>query len=126
MRRPFLAACLALAFPAAAADRAATIADPDTQAWWRATEVLSSDAMEGRDIGSPGHEKAGRWVAEQFRAAGLKPAGDNGSFFQTFPLHESRVEAADLRIADDHGPWIQPTYLQHISVRSADDLPPHI
>ena len=77
LHAPFLAACLALAIPAQAADRADAIADPDTQAWWRATAVLASDAMEGRDIGSPGHERAGRWVADQFRAAGLKPAGDS-------------------------------------------------
>jgi Zn-dependent M28 family amino/carboxypeptidase len=126
LHAPLFAACLALAIPAAAADRADTIADPDTQAWWRATEVLASDAMEGRDIGSPGHERAGRWVAEQFRAAGLKPAGDNGTFFQSFPVHESRVEAADLRIADDRGRWIEPKFLQQYSVRAADDLPTQV
>ena len=124
MLRAVLAACLALtAAPAFAADRADGIADPDTKAWWRITEHLSSDAMEGRDIGSPGHERAGRWVAEQFGAAGLKPAGDNGTFFQTFPVHESRIDAADLRIEDDRGRWVKPEFLQLYSVRAADDLP---
>src|SRR5689334_12049569 len=131
MRRALLAALLALALPAAplpaaGADRADGIADPDTRAWWRIAEHLSSDAMEGRDIGSPGHERAGRWVAEQFAAAGLKPAGDNGTFFQSFPVHESRVEAADLRIIDDRGRWVQPQFLQHYTVRAADDLPAQV
>src|SRR4051812_39497356 len=108
MRTLLLAALLTLtAAAASAADRADGIADPDTKAWWQATEHLSSDAMEGRDIGSAGHERAGRWVAEQFQAAGLKPAGDNGTFFQTFPVHESRVDTADLRISDDRGRWIR-------------------
>jgi len=119
----FAALALIAAAPAFAADRADTIADPDTKAWWKITEVLSSDAMEGRDIGSAGHERAGRWVAEQFKAAGLQPAGDNGSYFQTFPVHESRVEAADLRIEDGRGRWVRPAFLQQYAVRAADDLP---
>ena len=126
MRRALFAPALAVALvatPAFAADRAAAIADPDTRAWWTITEYLSSDAMEGRDIGSAGHERAGRWVADQFKAAGLKPAGDNGTFFQSFPVHEARVQAADLRIEDDRGRWVRPRFLQHYSVRAADDLP---
>ena len=125
MRFACLAALFALtaATPALCADRADAIADPDTRAWWKATAYLSSDAMEGRDIGSAGHERAGRWVAEQFKAAGWQPAGDNGSYFQTFPVHESRVEAADLRIADGRGRWVQPEFLKQYAVRAADDLP---
>jgi Zn-dependent M28 family amino/carboxypeptidase len=109
--------------PAVAADRAASIADPDTRAWWAIAEHLSSDAMEGRDIGSPGHERAGRWVAEQFRAAGLTPAGDNGTFFQSFPVHESRVEAANLSVVQAAGPPVTLRFLRDFSVRAADDLP---
>lgn len=129
MRRALIALALASLLPlaaATAADRAAAIADPDTQDWWRITEQLSSDAMEGRDIGSAGHERAGRWLADQFAAAGLKPAGDNGTYFQTFPVHESRVAAADLRIEDGRGRWIQPEFLRHYSVRADDDLPAQV
>ena len=41
----------ALSTSAVAEPRTATIKDPDTKAWWAITEQLSSDAMEGRDIG---------------------------------------------------------------------------
>ena len=112
----------ALAAPVAAADRAAAIKDPDTRAWWAIAEHLSSDAMEGRDIGSPGHDRAGRWVAEQFKAAGLTPAGDNGTYFQSFPVHESRVDAATAVVARD-GKTVTLRFLQEFSVRAADDLP---
>ena len=123
MRRTAFAFLLALiASPAAAADRADQIKDPDTRAWWAIAEHLSSDAMEGRDIGSPGHDRAGRWVAEQFKAAGLPPAGDNGTYFQTFPVHESRVEAATVTILRD-GPALALRFLHDVSVRAADDLP---
>src|SRR5262249_20463721 len=34
---------------------------------------------------------ASAWVAERAREAGLQPAGDNGTYFQCFPLERSRV-----------------------------------
>ena len=43
-------------------------------------EILSSDAMEGRGTGQPGEERAVAYIAEQMEAAGLEPAGDDGSF----------------------------------------------
>ncbi|MEO8810641.1 MAG: M28 family peptidase [Rhodanobacter sp.] len=58
------------------------ITDPDTRAWWQATEALSSDAMEGRDIGSAGFDRAAALVAKRFAAAGLKPAGVGGTWYQ--------------------------------------------
>jgi len=66
--------------------------DPDTAAWWSITGDLSSDAMEGRDTGSPAYDRAAKYVADRFAAAGLKPAGENGSWYQTVPLKEVRVE----------------------------------
>jgi Peptidase family M28 len=47
--------------------------------------ILSADSMEGRLTGSPGSWRATRWLATQFRAAGLRPAGDSG-FVQRVPL----------------------------------------
>ncbi|MFB3132011.1 MAG: peptidase M28, partial [Rhodothermales bacterium] len=49
-------------------------------------EILSSDAMEGRGTGQPGEERAVAYIAGQMEAAGLEPAGDDGSFFQAVPL----------------------------------------
>lgn len=49
--------------------------------------------MEGRETGSPGHRKAAEYVAKEFAALGLKPAGTDGYFqpveFQTTTLDES-------------------------------------
>ncbi|MDZ7632828.1 MAG: M20/M25/M40 family metallo-hydrolase [Gemmatimonadaceae bacterium] len=47
--------------------------------------ILAADSMEGRLTGSPGSWRATRWLAAEFRAAGLKPAGDSG-FVQRVPL----------------------------------------
>ncbi|HVY89956.1 MAG TPA: M28 family peptidase, partial [Hyphomonadaceae bacterium] len=47
-------------------------------------EALASDAMEGRLTGAPGGEKAAAYVAAEFKADGLQPAGDAGSYLQAF------------------------------------------
>ena len=46
--------------------------------WWKHVTFLASDELEGRDTGSEGHRKAAAYVAEQFKAAGLAPAGTDG------------------------------------------------
>src|SRR5437867_12227472 len=43
---------------------------------------LASDDMKGRGNGSPELERAGDYLERQFRMSGLKPAGDDGSYFQ--------------------------------------------
>src|SRR5258708_38472057 len=49
----------------------------------RATvKYLSDDKLEGRGTGQKGGDLAADWLADQFRAYGLQPAGDNGTFFQ--------------------------------------------
>lgn len=72
--------------------------DSDTAAWWGMTAQLSNDSMEGRDTGTAAYLRAAKLVAAKFEAAGLKPAGENGSWFQTVPMHESRVERATIHV----------------------------
>jgi Zn-dependent M28 family amino/carboxypeptidase len=47
---------------------------------------LSLDLLEGRGTGQRGGDIAAEYMATQFMAYGLKPAGDNGTFFQKVPL----------------------------------------
>ena len=68
--------------------------DADTVAWWATTAQLSNDSMEGRDTGSPAYLRAAKLVAAKFQAAGLKPAGEGGSWFQNVPMQEVRVTGA--------------------------------
>jgi hypothetical protein len=53
---------------------------------------LADDLLEGRGTGKRGHEIAARYVAAQFEALGLKPAGHDGIYFQRVPLREITVE----------------------------------
>ena len=45
---------------------------------------LASDALEGRLTGTPGAEQAAKYLANQFREAGLQPLGTSKDFFQPF------------------------------------------
>jgi hypothetical protein len=125
-----LSSCAAALCAAIAAAHSAGAAEPkfqdaDTRAWWRLTAQLSDDSMEGRDTGSPAYARAAKIVADRFAAAGLKPAGDNGSFFQSVPLHEVRIDAAGARIAvaRDGGAPVELRFLHQVTVRPTDDLP---
>jgi Zn-dependent M28 family amino/carboxypeptidase len=84
MRRPFpvlFAACLLLT--AAAPPGTAPIAPERIKEHVR---VLSSDAFLGRGPTQEGEAKTIDYLARQFQAAGLRPGGPNGSWFQDVPL----------------------------------------
>lgn len=93
MKYPVAFAALAL-ISAAASPRL----DSDTAAWWATTAELSSDAMEGRDTGSPAYDRAARIVASKFSAAGLTPAGENGTWLQRVPMHEIAITRARVGV----------------------------
>ena len=79
---------------ATTAQAGAPPADAETRAWWALTQELSSDAMEGRDTGAPGYDRAAAVVAKRFADAGLKPAGTDGGWFQTIPFEDLRLDSA--------------------------------
>jgi Zn-dependent M28 family amino/carboxypeptidase len=47
---------------------------------------LSLDLLEGRGTGQRGGDLAAEYIATQFWLYGLKPAGDNGTYFQKVPM----------------------------------------
>ncbi|HZI81207.1 MAG TPA: M28 family peptidase [Vicinamibacterales bacterium] len=80
--RSFVAAgVLALAGAAVAAP-----ADIPSAALLEHIKFLSSDELKGRGDGSPELERAADYIADRFRAAGLQPGGDDGTWFQRFEL----------------------------------------
>ena len=62
--------------------------------------VLASDENRGRNTPSPGFDAAADYIAARLQRAGLKPAGDAGTFRQHYELRESRVDtdAATIEI----------------------------
>lgn len=51
-----------------------------------AVAYLASDRLEGRGPGTRGEELTTDFIAEEFRKAGLKPAGAKGTYLQPVPL----------------------------------------
>src|SRR5688572_23122307 len=122
IRRPIavllLSACLAgsacqrAPSPADAGD-AAAVPEPstprpanDTAAGQRIeadVRALADDAMEGREAGTPGYDKAAEYVAKRFADIGLAPAGDDDSFFQRVPLLKATLRAEGARFEVKRG-----------------------
>ena len=55
-------------------------------------QFLADDLLEERGTGTRGHEIAAKFMAAEFQAMGLEPAGDNGTFFQNVPLRSIRPD----------------------------------
>src|SRR3954465_11641808 len=96
MRNRFAACILFVASAPAATDW-----NEAGKQWWRNVEYLASDQLRGRDVGSPGFEKAAAYVAEQFERAGLQPGGEANYFqkvqFRNNSLDQSRSSIAIVR-----------------------------
>ncbi len=90
MRIHVLSALTALSLTTTAFAQTAPVSPPvlpDDQAQMKAHVLfLASDAMRGREAASPEYAIASEYVAAQFFAAGLAPAGDGGGYLQKVPL----------------------------------------
>jgi len=74
-------------------------------------KFLSSDLLEGRGPGARGGDLAAQYIATQFALDGLKPAGDNGTYFQHVPLVGATTQpdanvTADANGKDVHFRWL--------------------
>jgi hypothetical protein len=54
--------------------------------------IFSDDSMQGREAGTEGNVKGTDYIASEIKRMGLKPAGDNGTYFQTIPLKTRSVD----------------------------------
>src|SRR3954470_18141072 len=63
-----------------------TKADPIAERMRKDITYLASDECEGRGVGTQGLDKAADYIADQFKKAGLKPGGIDGTYFQPFPF----------------------------------------
>ncbi|WP_461126922.1 M28 family metallopeptidase [Spirosoma aerophilum] len=53
--------------------------------------ILANDSLKGRKPGTPGFAMAAEYVMAQFKALGLKPAGENNTYKQNVPLRRWAV-----------------------------------
>jgi len=59
---------------------------------------IADDSMRGRRIGEPGNLKTTEYIAREFKRLGLKPAGDDGTYFQTLPYGPLGFDRASIRM----------------------------
>lgn len=59
-------------------------------------KYIASDELEGRRAGTRGAELASHYIANYFKKFGLKPAGDNGTYFQYFDF------ISDVKMGDSN------------------------
>ncbi|HEU4561842.1 MAG TPA: M28 family metallopeptidase [Longimicrobium sp.] len=61
-------------------------------------EFLASDFMRGRDTPSPELNIAASYLASEYRAIGLRPAGEGGTYLQWYPFPMRRISSAETRL----------------------------
>jgi Zn-dependent M28 family amino/carboxypeptidase len=86
-------------------------------------KYISSDAFQGRGPATPAETKTINYIADQFKAVGLQPAGDtvNGkrSWFQAVPLLQSQIVGTpQLTLNLGNGQSMALTQGDQIAVRS--------
>jgi hypothetical protein len=79
--RPPAPAPLALKHDPQPTTSAITVADLMTRLY-----IFADDSMMGREAGTAGHLKATDYIARELQRLGLRPGGDDGTYFQRVPL----------------------------------------
>lgn len=59
---------------------------------------LADDLLEGREAGTRGHEIAAKYLATQLEMLGLRPGGENGTWYQTVELLEAALNEENTRL----------------------------
>jgi hypothetical protein len=63
--------------------------------------AFAHDSMMGRRIGELGNTKGTDYIASEFKRLGLKPAGENGTYFQTLPWGPTSFDSATSKLSVD-------------------------
>jgi len=105
--KPTLFRCLAVAALASAAGSPLTaqmaaatnptdVITPD--AIYQHLSVIAHDSMMGRDTPSPGLDMTAQYVADQFASFGLEPGGENGTWFQRYPIYRTQLDVENSHV----------------------------
>jgi hypothetical protein len=76
-------------------ERAITPADLMTRLY-----IIADDSMLGREAGTLGNVKVTNYIAREMERMGLRPGGENGTFFQTVPVIVSHIDSTRPLMVD--------------------------
>ncbi len=120
VRSGLVLALVCLAAPLAAQSPAATITPSDVA---RRVGILAHDSMMGRDTPSRGLELAAKYVADEFRRFGLRPGGEDGGWFQRYPITRRRLSLRQSRVVLHAGGTTATATLDATARHVAGDIP---
>lgn len=109
---PVLAAIVPMSLLLSA--QAPPAAHVDMQRMSEVTRTLASDEFQGRSPGTPGETRTVAYLIDQFKAAGLEPAGENGGWTQTVPMIRTHLQQPATVSVNAGG--------QALTLRSPDDV----
>lgn len=75
-------------------------------------KFLASDLLEGRGVGARGGELAVEYLAAQLALAGVRPAGERGTYFQWVPLVGVNPQATSTLEVKGQGAAVQLNWLE--------------
>jgi len=96
--KKLLMACLLLVPALCVLAQQTPVSHFDGSSWWAHVKFLADDSLEGRDTGSDGLRKAQAYAVEQFKKAGLEPAGADG-FYQPVSLLQFELDESKSSLA---------------------------
>jgi hypothetical protein len=83
--------CLVVvAIPTAGRAQASRISQDEMKQW---LTYIASDDLQGREVFTEGLALAGAYIADHLKAWGVKPAGDEGTYFQTVRVLGVRTQS---------------------------------
>lgn len=91
---------------------------PDGQKTMEHVRYLASDAMKGRKSATPEYQKAAEYVADKMKEYGLKPGGDNLTYFQEVEFKNWRNFEPPTRLD-----ILYPQSIKFVPGRNADFSP---
>jgi len=84
-------ACISVPSTGKLAATSSAISETDLRA---RLALFAADSMDGRSAGTSGHKRAVRYLVSEVTRLGLSPAGDDGTFLQTFFMRRRQLDPA--------------------------------
>ena len=84
---------------------------------------VASDEMEGRDTPSRGLDTVAKFIAMNLSKWGLKPAGDDGTYFQKIALHRDTIDPAGTTVSVSGQPYVYGQDLIRVSENKLAETP---
>jgi len=90
----------------------AKISEGDAKEW---LTYLSSDALQGREVFTEGYGLAAAYVADRLKDWGIKPLGDDGTYFQNVKLKGYQVKRNSTVTIEANGTTKTFKYPEHVT-----------